>query len=205
MKKINNTQIQELQEQLIFYDINNLCTKSNKELIVKFSKEVDEVTYSDLALSGNIDNYNLKRYLVTNIINSIAKVFSDEMCIIIKYNKNWVVNKKKSKKLYRFLNKNNIKDRFTKAIVIDKNAEIVDMLIESVLKYNSFIQFVFKKSQVSIIPTDHMDIFVKYENDSIIEKIKHEVIQYNNSEYRDRLNVTKIFDVEIHDRMLSTR
>lgn len=38
------------------------------------------------------------------------------------------------------------------------------MFVESVLKYNSFIEIVFQNTQLIISPTDHMDIFIHSNN-----------------------------------------
>lgn len=196
MQKVNNNKLQELQRELSFYDFDKLDTKNNKELIIKFSSEIDKVTYNDLGFGGSVNNYNFKKELFYKIIHFITEKFDDNSCIIIKYDESWVVNKKKSKKLYGYIKENNIKNKCTKAIIIEKDFQIIKLFIESILKYNSFVKFIFKDSKIIVIPTDHMDIFIEYEDDSIIEKIKAEVIKCNNSEYVDELNIKQIFELD---------
>lgn len=63
------------------------------------------------------------------------------------------MNNKKSKRLYRILKQKNIKNKNTKALLIEKKSEELDLFILSVLKYKSFIQFLLKDEQIVITIT----------------------------------------------------
>ena len=68
--------------------------------------------------------------------------------------------------------KNHIKMINTFAIKINKDSEEKYLFIDSVLKYNCFVQFIILDKQTIITITDHMDIFIDCKSKTQIQYIK---------------------------------
>ena len=92
-------------------------------------------------------------------IKRILDKVSDKNCIIIKYSDKWVVNKTKTPELGMLLDNYLITNNWKGALLVDKDDRILELFLESVFKYDSFMQILLKDSKIIISPSDHMDIF----------------------------------------------
>lgn len=179
MKKLKEQELTCLRAQLSFYDFEHFCSINNKDIKIEFSSHFKNLTYNDLNYGDSREVYNKKEKLICELINSIFKVVKDDYCVITKYNDCWIVNKKKSSKLYRMLKNSNVKIKETVALLVDKNALEIELFIKSVLKYNSFVQFLFSNDKIVMSVTDHMDIFISVCRNDFIQIIKDNINEFN--------------------------
>lgn len=106
-------------------------------------------------------NYKLSAFIAC-IIDSIP----DDQCYIVRYDDCWTANDSVMPDLHIALEHNNISN-INKAIVGKKCSKLVSIFVKSCLRYNSFIQIVFPRSQVIISPSDHLDVFIAYHSDAM--------------------------------------
>lgn len=155
--------------QFNFYDFKELKSKDDSDIIINFKDHIESTTYSDLQFyptKSSIFKYKYKKYI--NLMNYIFYEIEDEYCIINKYNEKWVVDKELTS-LYSVLKTNQIHNSYSGGLKVYKKDKINEIFFESVLKYNSFIEFIFVDSRVIITPTDHMDVFFNTNNDRKME------------------------------------
>jgi len=164
LNKISSKQMNKIKENMKFYDFDELSSDDDKKIVVKFNDSVDKVTYSDLTFFNGREMYEYKKKILIEFIRKILDTVSENNCIIIKYNEKWIVNKKESLELASILNNRLITNKLKGGILVAKNDRIVELFIESVFKYNSFIQIVCQDSKLIISPSDHMDIFFQSNN-----------------------------------------
>lgn len=198
MKKLNEKEINNLSRNFSFYNFENLYGTTSKEVKIEFDEYCNNITFNDL--NYNDLNYNANREVCTkkgkilsDLVRLILSKCIDNSCVVIKYNECWVMNNKKSKALYRILKQNNIKNKNTKALLIEKKSEELDLFILSVLKYNSFIQFLLKDEQIVITITDHMDIFVCFINDNFFIILQDCIKKINTDYYKNQDFYTGLF------------
>lgn len=160
MKKISRKEFNSVEERLNFYDFDELSSRNQRQLVVKFKDEVSPVTYSDLQFDGNRAEYEEKEKSLKRFLKSLFITIGEPYCIIKKYNEKWVVNAEISPELATTLDKYSVSKKYNGAMAIEESSQLIELFIEAVLRYNSFVQFIFKEKEVVISPTDHMDIFI---------------------------------------------
>ena len=173
MHKVSSKQMNNIKKKIKFYNFDELCSEDNTKLIVKFHNYIDTVTYSDLMLNNGCEMYEFKKKILIEFIKKIINKVSEDNCIIVKYNEKWVVNKEEAPELANILANNSVTNKLKGGLLVNKNDKIVELFIESVFKYNSFIQIVFKDSKLIISPSDHMDIFFQAYN---LNEVKNLII-----------------------------
>lgn len=167
MNKINRNQLEKIINEISFYNFEELSTNDNSKIVVKFQNNIDSTTYSDLQFYDGREIFDYKKNILIEFINKILASIDEKELIMRKYNEKWIINPEESKEVSDVLSSNAIKNNFNGGLLVHKNNKMVELFIESVLKYNSFIQLIFQKSKIIISPTDHMDIF--FESDNINE------------------------------------
>lgn len=186
MKKLNEKEINNLFRNFSFYNFENLHGSASKEVIIEFSENRNNITFNDLNYNDNREICTQKGEILCNLVHLILSKCIDDYCVIRKYNECWVMNNRKSKRLYKMLKQNNIKNRSTKALSIEKRSKELDLFIFSALKYNSYIQFLLKDEQIVITISDHMDIFVCFINDNFLVIIQECIHKINTDYYSNR-------------------
>ncbi len=176
MNKINQNELEKIINEISFYNFNVLNANDNNKIVVKFHKNIAPTTYSDLQFYDGREKFDYKWNILVEFINKILANINEEECIVRKYNKNWIINPEGSKKLSDILRSNAIKNNFNGGLLVNKHNELINLFIESVLKYNSFIQLIFRKSQFIISPTDHMDIFFESNNMNKFKRVIYDNI-----------------------------
>lgn len=176
MNQISAKQMDKIKKDMLFYNFNELNSNDNSKMVVKFHDNIDSVIYSDLQFYEGKEMFEYKKNILIEFIKKSLNKIAEDSCIIVKYNEKWVVNKEKSKELSEVLSNYSVRNNFNGGILIDKKSKIVELFIESVLKYNSFIEIVFGNSQLIISPTDHMDIFFQARNIAEFKNIIIDII-----------------------------
>ena len=169
MKKVNANELISIEESLSSYDFEALSPKQQKSLLVRFKSEVSPVTYSDLQFGGSEEDYKNKEKILLKFIKELYDVLGENYCIVRKYNEKWVVNKDLSPELVTIMTEYSVTNKFNGGILVEKEEALVDLFIQSVLKYNSFVQFIFQADEIIISPTDHLDVFVNSKNLELLE------------------------------------
>lgn len=164
IKLLGNTQIKKIKNNMKFFDFNELNSYDNSNIVIKFNKKIENITYSDILFGHDEKIFDFKKETLIEFTKKVIENVLEQECIILKYNEKWIVNKEKSYELFKVLDNFAIKNTFNGGILVDKNSEIVSLFIESVLKYNSFIELIFVDLKLIISPTDHMDIFFHSDN-----------------------------------------
>jgi hypothetical protein len=177
VNKVKNNQLENIKKEILFYNFDDLNSNDNSKIVVKFNEVIETVTYSDLQFNDERDIFEYQKNILIEFIKKILDKIDEESCIIIKYNEQWLINREETKELSDILFEYSIDNNFNGGIQADKNSKIVELFIESVFKYNSFIQIILKNSQVVISPSDHMDIFFQTNNilefkNMIVDNIK---------------------------------
>lgn len=160
-----------IKKMMKFYNFDELSTEDDSKIIVKFDDSVDSVTYSDLSFNNQFDLFEYKMRILIDFIKRILDKVSDKNCIIIKYNEKWVVNKTEVPELVKLLDNSLVTNKLKGGLLVDKNDKILELFLESVFKYNSFIQILLKDSKIIISPSDHMDIFFQSDNINELENL----------------------------------
>lgn len=192
--KYNDQEIVHFLSDLNFYDFQHLCSMNGFNVKIEFSTHYECLTYNDLDYGSNIELFEQKQELILTLINFIFDLARDKDCLIKKYNECWILNKKKSKVLNKLLRKNNVKNKGTAGILICKTNYEIKLFVRSILKYNSFVQFIFLKEEIVISVTDHMDIFISFANENFMQKLLRQLQQFN-SKYNKSEKNSEIFTI----------
>ena len=171
MNTINRNTLEKLIREMSFYNFNDLNSNNNRKIVVKFQNKINSITYSDLQFNEGVEIFEYKKNIIIEFIKKVSRVINEENCILRKYNERWVVNQEESKELVSIIKSNGINNNFNGGLLVHKNDQLVKLFIESVLKYNSFIQIIFSKSQIIISPSDHMDIFLESKDINALKRV----------------------------------
>lgn len=193
MKKISGTELKKIKTKFQYYDFDNFNSKYQLKIV--FRSEIDFLTYSDLSHDfAKIETYKENEEQIINLCQLLLSSIESDKCIVYKYNEVWFVNRKKSSKLRKIFRENDVKLRNTPAVEIDINSKIIELLIRSSLRYNSFVQFLLLEKRMVFTVTDHMDVFINLEQlgDSVlIEQILEE---YNGRNREEIFVIEKNFE-----------
>ena len=194
MKKINEEEIDKIKEEFQYYNFDDF--NSRYQLKIKFSPDIDSLTYSDLIYnSGQVKVYKEKEQQIMSLCYLLLSHIEDDKWVAVKFNEVWFTNRKKSSKLRKIFHKNHIKLRNTPAIEVDKNSEIMNLLILSSLRYNSFVQFLLLKKRIVFTVTDHMDIFINLEKLDDVCFIEQALEEYNEQIRKELFIIEKNFQM----------
>ncbi len=177
IEKINKSELEMTKLQFKYYDFKELESIGYSGLIIRFNKDRETTIYSDLhhyPEQEHIFNQKYGDYL--RLIKHIFLTVEDKKCIVYRYNEKWVVNRELSS-LYSILKNSQIRNNYAGGLKIDKNGRISEMFLESIIKYNSFLEFLFVDSKMIVTPTDHMDVFLHTNNDETIENKLRKMIE----------------------------
>lgn len=189
--KINLMNLKDRFLKMDFYDFDLSEIKNNKNpIILTFDGSYCELRSIDYKYGHDRDEIEIKELLLIRLFKSIICDFEEKEILIFNYGNKWINDTKKAKQLNRLLKEKRINNNI-RAIEVEKEAFIVELLIKSCLKFNSFVDFVFEKSELIITLTDHMDMIIVYNNYDIIEKVTEEVEKIN----KEKEN--KIFSLSI--------
>ena len=194
MKILKEKELTYFLKQFNFYDFDNLYSINNKDIKIQFSKYIENVTYNDLSFCGNRKIFEQKGKMILALVKCILTQIRDDYCVLTKYHNCWIVNKRKSAQLYRVLKENNVKIKASKALMVHKNDSEMELFLKAILKYNSFIQFLFSYEKIVMTITDHMDIFISSENDGFIQVVQDEVIKFN-ADYKIKQYYNEVFTI----------
>lgn len=163
---VGEEEYRNLISKLTFYDFDALDVVDGVNLVVSF-KQSDIPRFCDVVedyctLSAYSKYENKLSAFIACIIDSIP----DDQCYIVRYDDCWTANDSVMPDLHIALEHNNISN-INKAIVGKKCSKLVSIFVKSCLRYNSFIQIVFPRSQVIISPSDHLDVFIAYHSDAM--------------------------------------
>lgn len=163
-------QLKKLSEHFKFYDFKNLSPNNEYQFIVEFTYSIDVTTYSDIKYSSNDLDFIYQMKIMKKFINRLFHVLPDSYCMVRKYEKDWVVDRNLAEELSEYLSDHSVKNNFDQLLFLKKDDKAIDLLIDSVFKYNSFIQFIFEDSAIVVSPSDHLDVFISGENLSDLNK-----------------------------------
>lgn len=175
MEKISYKNILKIIDKMDFYNFEDLQSLNGVEIQIKFLDDNNIVTYNDVDTYDKCQKAKNNEENIIGLLKSIFDLTRDKEYIVLKYNERWIVNKKKTKKLYKILRNQNIKNKSTVAVRVEKYSEESKLFINSILKYNTFAIFILEEEQMIIAVSDHMDVFVCCREEIVIEKIKKQV------------------------------
>lgn len=170
MKKLDSHKLLEIMRSMKFYNFDEMCTSNAEEIVVKFADKEDVVTYSDLNFDGSLNIFEQQKRIIIQFVKLFLLSSNEETCVLKKYSSRWVKDPKLTKGLYDSLHHASIRSNYSGGIVVGTNSKELEWFIESVLKYNSFIQIILIEAQIIITPTDHMDVFFESIDLASIEK-----------------------------------
>lgn len=165
-------------DEFTFYDFEEFVSRNNYDIKIQFKDEISSIVYGDLSFDDNWNLYEKKENMIVELVDLIINRL-EENCIATKYNNRWVVDRKKSNRLFKMLKNNHVKMIATRGLLLQNDTEEMSLFIKSILKYNSFVQFLLKDTKLVMTVTDHMDIFLSGENDNFIKTIENIVMHYN--------------------------
>lgn len=189
LQKINLKDLNVLKKDFLFYDFINQENKKQKSFVITFKEENSIVTYSDLQYGKAYDTFNFQMQILAKLILTILNDLNEVSVIITRYNESWIVNKTSSIQLSELLHQNEIRNNYSGAIETRIGDDIFKCFLESVFKYNSFINILLPSSKIVITPTDHMDIFFDFENCKSSEVLSKFFV--NNKEEFNLLKITQ--------------
>lgn len=178
MKIIKDNKFTLLLDEFTFYDFEEFVSRNNYDIKIQFKDEISSIVYGDLSFDDNWNLYEKKENMIVELVDLIINRL-EENCIATKYNNRWVVDRKKSNRLFKMLKNNHVKMIATRGLLLQNDTEEMSLFIKSILKYNSFVQFLLKDTKLVMTVTDHMDIFLSGENDNFIKTIENIVMHYN--------------------------
>ena len=168
MKKINKKGIK---ENFLFYDFENQKKTGGFQTIIEFINKDSIVTYSDLQFGRKTEDFIFQKNLLINFIVDFIKIIGDNSLILFKYEYRWLNDLNKFPVIHNLLLENNMNNDYSGGIEISVDDECLICFLESILMYNSFINIILPFSKVIITPTDHMDIFINYDENKISDVI----------------------------------
>lgn len=160
MEKVSAEELKSIEEFLGFYNFEELSPKHQRQLIVKFNSETSPVIYSDLQFGGNKEEYENNEIIILKFLEKLFKLFREDYCVVRRYNEKWVVQEDMLPELSTALTRCSISNTFDGGILLKKDEILVESFISSVLRYNSFVEFIFITDEIIVSPTDHMDVFI---------------------------------------------
>jgi hypothetical protein len=182
MKKIAYNDLKMVETNLNFYDFDGFFSEERKILYIEFCDKINLVRYEENGLLKKAGLFEEEVNILLTIVEKLFGIINEDLCIIRKNNWRWILHKNISLELYSELDNNSIYNRFKGGILVKKNDYLIKMFNESAFKNNSFIQFIFVKSEIIISPTDHMDILIHARNiENIEDKINKIIMEFGDN------------------------
>lgn len=172
-----------LLDKLSFYDFDGFDCVSGEEIVIELKNILGKTRYCDVVYYG-FNRVVKKEYTVRQniLLKTLLSLFSSwkESIYIVKYDEQWINNKRISKKLNKLFFENEIGEE-TAAIQTD-DMNLVELTCKSIFKGNTCAFFALPDAGIIITPTDHMDIFIAgRENvEDIVRKILKNSVKNNN-------------------------
>lgn len=168
MRKVNNLQLSTIEKQMAFYDFSSFDAEN--KVVIYFRRDQFFLADPGYHVNGKVFYQELSciQLFIAKLMDKIA----DQECIIRKYQDEWVKNKRRSRKLHKSLKQAHIQIRKTPAIEIHKKSSVIPLFVESIVKYNTFAEFIFAEEKIVLSPTDHMDVFICFENAEVLDKVE---------------------------------
>jgi hypothetical protein len=190
MKKISVKEMKTIEENLNFYDFINFSSNESKEILIEFHEDIDIAIYSDIyycdpdEILGIEQNIGDEKNIIIEFSEKLFEIFHEDICII-KNRWKWISNGKNAKWVNSTLRKKFINNWFKGGILVEKNSDLIKIIIEAVCKgiYNDIV-IIFKQSEVIICLTDHMDLYISARNlkevmpkiEKILSKIEKQML-----------------------------
>lgn len=168
-RKKESVDLKRIKEKFNFYNFEELESFNGRGLVIEFSPSMDPYIYSDIKFYDNADLYETRERYIWECFERIVKSLGEDTCIVIKYNGKWIIDKNEVPELAKSLENMNVSNDFGGAIEVSKDSLLLKLFVESVLRYNSFLQFLFIEKKTILTPSDHMDIFVNALDVTMIE------------------------------------
>lgn len=175
IKKITEQQWNLIKKNINFYNFETQDILFGHTFVLKiklpFLEKLTHNTYKKINWCSN---------LFFRIIVDIIHLTDCDYILLHKYSKKWIVNKKIQRNLNKTLKVNNIKNISNSNIIIDIcDVDLLIKFMQSILMYNSFVNFIINNKKIIITVTDHFDIFLFFDNDSITSDIQSVVNIYS--------------------------
>lgn len=187
MEVINPKDLDGIYRKHEFYDFDKMECRTGQQYIVEFIEKDDITTFSHIQYGGKEESFAYYKKAITSFLFQLIEEIEDPKCIILKYNDKWVVDQSESKVLASLLAGQGVMNEDNKGIKVDKDDLIVELFVDSVLTYNSFVCFLFEQSKIVVAPTDHLDIFIAAKDSEKLNKQINEMIadrEHNTLSYR---------------------
>lgn len=162
-----------------YYDFEKFINRSQKDIRISFNESIFMCRYGDIYYGASEETYLKSEEMLLSFLCDLVKAFSDSSIILHKYSVKWIKQKKISHELYEILKQNKIKNQYD-TLIVRNNFAIIRLFAQSILRYNSFIQFLFPQEKVIVSVTDHMDIFVSAQDNLVLRKVYDTVKKFNN-------------------------
>lgn len=156
--KISPIEIKNIKKQLDFYNFKEFRAV-NKGFLIHFRKGVDIIRYADIELGGKQDTYIAQRECLTHVMLVFFEKFLTNEIYIIKHNSKWLLHREIDPLLDSMMKKENIPNSFRGGIT-EHRVNILKAFIFANFEGNTLTSFILLNSNIIVIPTDHMDIFV---------------------------------------------
>lgn len=149
-----------------FYDLFSCSINYGKQYFIQFSENISDVVFSDLKYTtfekNDFRNFYEKEEKLVKLLCSIIEYFGKEVFVVNYVNK-WIKDKRISPTLNKLLKQYEVKD--TDIILKLSEKKEWEQIAKSIIRYNTFAEFVTISKDIIITPTDHLDIFVSTKND----------------------------------------
>lgn len=183
LKKLYNQEKNMLLNKMSFYNFGSFNCIFGEEIIIELKKILGKARYCDVVyyrFNKSIrKEYNVREKALLNVLSSLFHYFKENI-VIVKYDEQWLNNKKVSKKLNKLLFQDGIGQEI--AAIQTEDIDFAKLIGKSILKGNTFAFFVLLEAKLIITPTDHMDIFIASPENikALIRRILKESVKNNN-------------------------
>lgn len=160
-----------------FFDFNELRSLHGKSIFIK-GANLSNLTYSDLQfvekneLEPKREAYQKIEDLICGCVLKFIDKMTEDECIVRSYGDKWFYRRIITATGGRVLP---IFRSYKGGVKVEKGSVVIESYVRSVLRYNSFLQFLFPKDQAILSPTDHMDLFVDYADEEQMLTVAREV------------------------------
>lgn len=140
-----------------FFDFQELKLNYGYCYRIRFDDFQEIISYSDLKYGFEKELYENEMRLIVEIMIRICALVNDRPGIVARYNEKWIIDKDKSRFLWKRMVEQKISNNFKGGFIIT-NQLFIEKLTQEILEYNCFALFIYEK--IVIAPSDHMDIYV---------------------------------------------
>lgn len=181
MRVVDGPKLERIKANNGFFDFDKLESDYGLKSRIEFDNSKKSVTYSDIQFGVSAIEVDERAKCLKYIVKELLALFGCNG-VISRYNEKWVLSRLKSKSLYDCFKKQRLSICFDGGILIPDDY-VAMLIIDSILRYNCFALFILENCVLA--PTDHMDIFIWYTDESKQKKINDIICDLN----RDDLTV----------------